>query len=403
MARPGEIDVNVLVSSECRFFRTPDRSVWTVGAFSYSFWQRYLDSFEACSVFARVAECARPPERAARADGRGVGFCAVPSYAGPAGHLRYSGAVIGRARAATLDESAIVLRVPSILAWSLELWRRARGGPIGLEVTTDPWEVFGKGSVAHPLRAVFRRFFASLQRRQCARADAVAYVTARALQRSYPAKAAGVVESYSDVELEEFLAPPPERRLGERPTIVTVGSLETPYKGVDVLIDAVARLARAGIEVRMLVVGDGKCRSDLESRAANAGLAERSRFVGSVPSGEPIRRLLDEADLFVMASRVEGLPRAMIEAMARALPCIGTSVGGIPELLPAEDLVAPNDANELAARLRQVLESPRRIEEMGARNRKKAEEFADAVTRPRRRRFYDYLRSITAEWLGARR
>ena len=108
-------------------------------------------------------------------------------------------------------------------------------------------------------------------------------------------------------------------------------------------------------------------------------VGEAVRFVGRVPSGAPLMATLDEADLFVLPSRQEGLPRAMLEAMARAMPCVGTAVGGIPELLPADVLVAPEDATALARALRAMVNHPARMEAASATN------LAVARGYPRRR------------------
>ena len=63
--------------------------------------------------------------------------------------------------------------------------------------------------------------------------------------------------------------------------------------------------------------------------------------------GHGVTEQLDAADVFVLPSRQEGLPRAMIEAMARSLPCVGSDVGGISELIP-DWVVPPNDPQALA-------------------------------------------------------
>ncbi len=81
---------------------------------------------------------------------------------------------------------------------------------------------------------------------------------------------------------------------------------------------------------------------------------------------------LDSADLFVSPSRQEGVPRAMIEAMARGLPCIGSSVGGTPETLPQEFLVPPNDRPRLAAEIMRVAANPNLMEAMSAQNLSRA-------------------------------
>lgn len=113
----------------------------------------------------------------------------------------------------------------------------------------------------------------------------------------------------------------------------------------------------------------------MERYAARLGIADRVRFEGQ----QPADRVADElrrADLFVLASRTEGLPRALIEAMAAGLPCIGTRVGGIPELLDDEALVAPGDAEALAARIRAFLDDAGLFERQAARNLREASIYA---------------------------
>jgi glycosyltransferase involved in cell wall biosynthesis len=173
------------------------------------------------------------------------------------------------------------------------------------------------------------------------------------------------------------------------------------YKATDALIDAVYSCLQRGLDIDLVVVGDGKYRPELESRAATLNLKERVRFLGQLPAGEAVRTQLDQADLFVLPSRSEGLPRAMIEAMARGKPCIGTTAGGIPELLSAEDLVPPGDVAALANKICQVVSDPERMIRMGRRNLEKAKEYCEDTLRERRITFYRYLRRRTEEWQKA--
>ncbi len=313
------------------------------------------------------------------------------------------------------------MRVPSILANHLTPRLYATGQPFGIEVVGDPHDTFGRGSVNHPLRPFLRWWLPRELRRQCARASAVAYVTKFALQARYPCRAFGVgisdvqlpldairVEDnvlathYSSVELRTadlVSHPQPDlSRNGLR--LITVASLEQPYKGVHHLMAAVGLGRRAGLDLSLTVIGDGKCRADLERLAAAEGLETCITFLGQLPAGDAVRRELDRSDLFVLASLTEGLPRAMVEAMARALPCIGTAVGGIPELLPAEDMTPPGDAAALAEKIVEVGRDRERMARMSARNRLRAREYSDPVLRAHRLAFYGHLRQLTAEWLG---
>ena len=73
----------------------------------------------------------------------------------------------------------------------------------------------------------------------------------------------------------------------------------------------------------------------LKTLAGELNLTAHVRFHGHIAGRENIERILDGADLFVMTSASEGMPRAMIEAMSRGLPAIGSAVGGITEILKA--------------------------------------------------------------------
>jgi glycosyltransferase involved in cell wall biosynthesis len=185
--------------------------------------------------------------------------------------------------------------------------------------------------------------------------------------------------------------------------LVTVGSLEQLYKAPDVLIDAVAECLREGMDIELAIIGDGKHRTELETHAKAVGLARHVRFLGQLTAGNAVRAQLDRADLFVLPSRTEGLPRAMVEAMARGLPCVGSTMGGIPELLAPEDMVPPGDVAALAQKIREVVSDTGRMARMSTRNLEKAREYREEILRERRVSFYEQLKEETLVWLKTRR
>jgi glycosyltransferase involved in cell wall biosynthesis len=198
------------------------------------------------------------------------------------------------------------------------------------------------------------------------------------------------------VELGEdnFAEPPTNRDFTEKPLrLILVGSLAQLYKAPDILLKAMHSCIESGLDLHLTVVGEGMYRSQLEALASDLGMANRVVFVGQLLAGTPVRQQLDKAHLFVLASRVEGLPRAMIEAMARGLPCIGSSVGGIPELLPSECLVRPGDVRDLAIKIKAVARDPVRLKAMAARNLGVARQYQEHFLRLPRLEFYRFLRT----------
>jgi glycosyltransferase involved in cell wall biosynthesis len=347
-----------------------------------------------------VREVARVPETWQRADGDGVSFAALPCYIGPLQYLRQRRRLTGAALAAVGPADAVIFRAPSAIAARIEPALRRAGRPYGVEVLGDPYDVFAPGAVRHPLRPFFRWWFPRQLRRLCTGAAATGYVTERALQRRYPPAPQSFTTSYSDVELAEgtFATEPRTPRSEGRLTLVSVGSLAQMYKAPDVQIDAAARLVKEGLDLRLVLVGDGRHRSELEARAAALGMTERVVFRGQLTAGAAVRAELNAADVFLMPSRTEGMPRAMIEAMARGLPCIGSTMGGIPELLPPEDMASPGDVAALAAVIRAVVTDPERMARMSARNLSRAQAYREDELRARRTGFYRALREYTEAW-----
>lgn len=397
--------MRLIVTLEHRFFQTPDGATWSNASLTHRFWERYLDVFEEIVPVARVQQVSTNQPYWKRADGPCVRFHPIPYYVGPWQYLRVARAVRRAVQDAPAPNDALVLRVPSESAHSLFAILKRSSRPYAVEVVGDPWDVFAPGAIEHPLRPLFRRYASRQLRLHCAHACAAAYVTERTLQRRYPPGPNTLSTCYSSVDLPEECFVAQYRRSLRRDRTVrlaTVGSLEQLYKAPDVLIEAVARCLGYGLDIELVIVGEGRYRPRLEAEVARRVLADRFRFLGQLPAGEAVRRELDRADLFVLPSKTEGLPRAMIEAMARGLPCIGSTAGGIPELLPPEDMVPPGDAVALAVKIREVITNPRRMREMSARNLSRAKDFSENTLRQRRMGFYRFIQEQTERWVRRR-
>lgn len=392
--------MRVLITASAHFAATPDGELWTGnGSLEYSFWTRYLEVYEAADLLVRARPVNQPPQGWNRATGPGIRGVPAPDFTGPWEYIRNWLAVGRVAGRAAREAQAIQLRVPCTLG--TRVWERLPAGrPYGVEVVGDPYDSFAPGSVRHPLRRWFRRAIPAELRRQCRRASAAAYVTQNALQRAYPCPRFST--GFSDVRIsaESIALQPKVYATARRPfSLVFVGSLAQLYKAPDVLLDAAAICVHSGLDLRLILVGGGALLRELERRAERLGIGHRVQFRGQLSAGAAVRAELDAADLFVLPSYQEGLPRALVEAMARALPAIGSTAGGIPELLDAEDLVAPGDASALANKIREVAADPRRLERMSARNLNTAREFREDLLAERRRSFYRHVRQATEEWM----
>jgi glycosyltransferase involved in cell wall biosynthesis len=139
--------------------------------------------------------------------------------------------------------------------------------------------------------------------------------------------------------------------------ILCVGRL-TPAKGQHLLIDAVERLTQQGRRVRLRLVGDGPDYASLRARAGRLAAADSVVFEGAV-NQDRIRSIYGTADVFCLASFAEGLPVVLMEAMSMQIPCVSTSIAGIPELIRNEMdglLVPASDLEALVGALARLMD-----------------------------------------------
>lgn len=371
--------MRLLVSIDEHYISDGTHVYSTEGTTPYKFfWSEYLNVFEQVLVLARIRQDrSYKGHKEAIANGPKVHFFALPDFKGPYQYLSVKRKVVAAIREAIPKADAYLLRGPGIIGGFVAAELERQGKIYAAQVIGDPWNVFGAGRVGGFLRPVYRRLFTRELKRICKKAVGVSYVTRSTLQQCYPASPGAFVSSWSDVQIGSGLASEQDlearlRRyadIGRRTARVGfIGSMEQPYKGADVLVRAVAECRSKGFDVVAELAGGGRLRPEYEMQAKALGLNGHVRFLGRVGAGKPVFDFLNSVDLFVMPSLTEGLPRAMIEAMARGCPSIGTTVGGIPELLQPGELVPPADPAALANKIMEKISRPEDLAEMARRN-----------------------------------
>jgi glycosyltransferase involved in cell wall biosynthesis len=213
---------------------------------------------------------------------------------------------------------------------------------------------------------------------------AVAQANARHLVAKKRRSAAKVVVIHNAADLRRFDPdrPPPSemrRSLGfpeEALVLVTVARLQ-PQKGHRVLLDALVTVRREFPLVRLVCVGDGPLRSELERRVSELGLQDTVRFVGD---RRDVPDWLALAELSVLPSFFEGLPLVAIESLAAGRPVVATAVDGTPEAVVdgVTGLTVPSgNAGRLAEAICRLLRDPDLRRRLGATGRRLAEERFD--------------------------
>lgn len=182
--------------------------------------------------------------------------------------------------------------------------------------------------------------------------------------------------------VETSLFSPRQNRLDRTPDaplrILQIGTLHE-VKGQAVLLNACQHLNAQGVPFECGFVGDGPDREPLQQLATDLGIADRVRFHGYCPP-EEVRELLGQADVLACPSvessdgRREGIPVVLMEAMASGVPVVASRLSGIPELVDCGTeglLFEPGVAQELAAALTAIAESPRKARQFATAAREK--------------------------------
>lgn len=373
-----------VLATDVRMFHDASASLRaTQSAGSYDQWQPYVEIFGSVVVLARVSEA--EASDSGPTEGPGVRVHPVANYRGFSELVQRLPRIIAGVWNVPLVGSLPIVKLPEPLSVLLALRCVVTRVPYVAIVVADV-ETFVVTLI--PARSArLSRLVGRLLRRTTAwlvrRAAGVVFVTEEALQRRYPADPAAPVLTRSSVMLEpSSIASPRPFPDGAR-RLIAVGSQQSRNKGHDTAIEALRLLSEQDRRYQLVLVGDGKVQPELRSQAERAGLADQVRFTGQLSTTAEVRTELDRSDMFLMPSRSEGLPRAIIEAMAAGLPVVGSAVGGIPEMLSADCLVSPDDAPALAARIEGIFSRPDVWTDLSRKNVDRAHRIAESTTTER--------------------
>lgn len=241
----------------------------------------------------------------------------------------------------------IIIRLPSVIGNLAVKIAKKLNKPYLVEVVGCPWGSLWNHSIKGKLVAPFITYST---KKNVKYAPYVLYVTEKFLQKRYPTN--GKQISCSDVIIDtsnrNVLKNKLERIESKNSTTITMATLaavNVKYKGQQDVIKAVYELKKLGKVVKYKIIGGGDD-SYLRSLTNKYNLQENIEFLGNIPH-ENIFDILDDIDIYIQPSKQEGLPRAVIEAMSRACLCIGTNVGGTPELLEKQYIYKKGDINQL--------------------------------------------------------
>lgn len=283
-----------------------------------------------------------------------------------------------------------IIRMPSIIGISACREARKRKIPYMIEMVGCPKEaLWYHGGIKYKLAIPFLYLINKYELKKCKHVN---YVTKEFLEKRYPTK--GKYQCCSDADIDKCNDSILKKRLEKiknkdgKYKFGLIGALKTNYKGHETVIKAFSKLkGKFDFEIHFLGYGSNE---KWKKMAENYGIKENIIFDGTLPHSE-INKWFDDIDFYLIPSLTEGMPRALIEAMSRACPAIGTKVGGIPEILPDKMLIKKKSDKELAKLVLELIQNKKLQEKCAIENFEKAKEFEKEKLMIKRKEFYEEI------------
>lgn len=249
----------------------------------------------------------------------------------------------------------VIIRMPSVLGIFACNICEKNNVPYMIEMVACAWD--GYCNHTNKIGKLIAPFMYYLTKKSVLKCKYVLYVTSEFLQKRYPTP--GQQFACSDVVLydadENILKNKIESLSNfdnKKFSLCTVANVGMKYKGHIYVLKAIKKLKKEGINIKYYLAGNGD-QNYLKKYITKYNLESNVEFLGSL-SHDKVFDLLDSIDIYIQPSLQEGLPRATIEAMSRACVCIGSDVGGIPELLNSQMVFKRKNVNELCEILKKL-------------------------------------------------
>lgn len=362
----------------------------------YDFYQRYLRVFDALRLVTRckhedkIGNSRIPLDKDSR-----IEFIPLPFFQGPKGYAKVYFEYGRILKKVANGCDAAVLRLPWTLAPRIHKRIIQENIPYACEVVYDAEDGW-RGSKGIE-RFLWKKIDRDM-RMMCNNADGVSCVTEFYLQKHYfPLSPSAFTGHYSSLSLNKSFYGGAKTFPKHRPIIVahTANQIEfNGRKGHVQIIQALKKLKQSGLQVKARFAGKDYFGGvdKLTEYAKELGVSEMVEFVGYLDRTE-LNNFLSNADLYVMPTKAEGLPRVVIEAMSKGLPCVTTPVSGNPELISEHFLVDYYDYDTLAARIIELATTPDLYETTSKENFDKSWDYEASVLQQRRDTFYTQLKS----------
>lgn len=403
--------MRLLLILEHRFFRCENGVVYCERVVDYNYLKRYLDVFDEVVICARFGKLSEEKKYDLVASGPRVSFVELFNFNNFKSLLKNKKSINKIVKNTAKESNAILLRAPSHLSFIVYKTILSVKKPIAVEIVVNPKTAFSFTKGDRFFKKIFFKILKIMMIRHtrniAKKSNGVSYVTEYVLQQLYPSRARINGENlfffedyYSSINLRDSDYSQPNIKTNYESTfkICHTGYMDSQVKGHTTVLRVLKILLDLRYDVQVTFIGHGKLLQHFKQFSKTLGVDHKVIFLSDVNKYSEVQKHLVESDLFLYPSLSEGLPRALIEAMANSMPCVSSPVDGIVELL-SERYLAPHDSPEKLAEV--VINFMNNIDDLNTAkiiNFQKAQEYQYSTLSQRRKVFYGklYLLAMSA-------
>ena len=372
------------------FYKSKENTIYSAGGFPKHLWGKYTDVFGSLTVLARGQDIGVNVERnhvLSAMPEDSINFIFVKSIASPVKLVKNYLETTKFISNAVKNSDIVIARLPSENGLQAIKYAKKYNKKYIVEVVGCVWDgLWNYGNLSAKMYAPI----AYIRMRKAINTSInILYVTNEFLQNRYPYNDDAMIVSASNVNINSK-GNAITISLNKVLTIGLIGNFKTNYKGIDIALEALGALKKDKVNFVFKVLGNGNEQAYYSLIKKN-NLEGDVVFCSSLPSGQPVLDWLDNIDIYIQPSRQEGLPRALIEAMSRGCICIGSTAGGIPELLESEFVHKKGSSKELYVRIRQSL-TMRNLDSHRERNISESQKYKYTYINKIRQDFFEKVK-----------
>lgn len=367
-----------------------DNIYYSPSIYSNSFFERYISVYSRIKVVAKVIKT-RTTDNLIPLDTEDIEIVEIQPYRGLKQLSCCFIKIARRYKHIGDDCDCAILKVVQLESIFAVLFGRLKK-PYGVEVVNDPLSLNNKNIVVKLVSVCAMKYFVR-------HAKGVSYITRYVLQEKYPCygmtkagkKKGFFYTNYPTLDLHIDKSVQPRKYVGifnPMHILHVANVIVDDSKGQTTLLKAARRCILRGLNVEIIIVGEGKYVETLRMMSEKLDIAENIRFVGRIADHNKLMDYYRGADLFVFPSRSEGQGRVNLEAQSVGLPCLASNVGGIVELFDKQYLFNPYDYVGFADKIIHLAKHPEEMEEMSRKNILNARKFDCSVSSKKRTDFY---------------